>query len=120
MGAVQANDPTAAMIGQVMSVDPLKVWIDQKLTLESNQLILTRNVTNFTVEIGHSWATSFNLGEHTHTCPDGTTSPAKLTHNHDVVANEITLKQALQPGEKVLLIRQEGGQKFFIIDRVVT
>ena len=32
---------------------------------------------------------------------------------------EITIENALKIGEKVVLVRQKGGQKFLVLDRVV-
>lgn len=71
--------------------------------------------------------------QHTHTY-SGTTQTADLTHNHSVSGDtqdtnlkhkhtikgtkEITVKNALQVGEKVILIRQDGGQEYIVIDRV--
>lgn len=84
--AVNAEKPSDFCFGKVVSTSPLKISIDQKLTLTAAQLVLTRNVTDFTTKLNDS---------------------------------EVTIQNALKLGEKVVLLRQKGGQKFLILDRVV-
>ena len=47
--AVDASKPFAFILGKVTSIAPLKVQIDQKLTLTAAQLILTNAVRDYTV-----------------------------------------------------------------------
>ena len=49
LDAVNAEKPTSVLFGKVISVSPLKISIDQKMTLEHPQLILTRNVTDYKI-----------------------------------------------------------------------
>ena len=119
MQAFANSNPTAWMIGEVISDSPLQIRVEQRLTIDEGLLIPTRNVTDFTVPISQEWGTDYTLGSHSHTCPEGKTSSVNLSHNHGIVADEITICNALQVGELVLLIRQEGGQKFIVVDRVV-
>lgn len=82
--------PTTVMFGTVESVSPLRVYVEQRFYLSSEQLIVPKHLTNYEV---------------------------------DVVLNgenrKITIKNALKTSDKVVLIRQHGGQKFFIADKVV-
>lgn len=119
MQAFQNSDPTAWMMGEVINTSPLEIQIEQRLTIDEDLLILTRNVTDYTVEIEHSWATGMALGSHSHSYSEGTTGGANLSHNHTIIANEVTIKNGLQVGDTVLLLRQDGGQKFIVVDRVV-
>ena len=119
MQAFQNSDPTAWMMGEVINTSPLEIQIEQRLTIDEDLLILTRNVTDYTVEIEHSWATEMALGSHSHSYSEGTTGGANLSHNHTIIADEVTIKNGLQVGETVLLLRQDGGQKFIVVDRVV-
>lgn len=88
--AVNASDPTAIRYGEVISANPLQIRIDQKLILGLAQLKLTRNVTDFETEM------SVNGG-------------TKQTYK---------VYNALKQGEKVLLIRMQGGQQYIVVDRV--
>jgi hypothetical protein len=78
------------MFGKVTSVKPLKIMVEQKLTLGASQLVLSRNVTDFQT-------TATIKGENT----------------------TITVHNGLAVGDKVILIRQQGGQKFIVTDRSV-
>ena len=51
MEAFRASKPADVVFGKVISVSPLKIKVDQKLILNSAQLILSRNVTNYKVKI---------------------------------------------------------------------
>ena len=43
------------------------------------------------------------------------------SHNHAVTGKKtMTLHNALKKGEKVALLRTQGGQQYVVIDRVVT
>lgn len=47
--AVDASKPTNVVFGTVISKSPLKIKIDQKLTLGYVQLVLSRTVTETTI-----------------------------------------------------------------------
>ena len=103
LDAVKNADPTAAMLGEVISISPLEIQIEQRLTIDADQIILTRNVTKHVVQMTFSMNT-------------GTSD----SHSHSISGtHDVTIKNALKKGDKVLLIRQDGGQKFFVLDRVV-
>ena len=82
--------PTTVMFGKVESVSPLRVYVEQRFHLTADQLIVPKHLTNYDVEI----------------VIDGENK-------------KITIKNALKTSDKVVLIRQHGGQKFFIADKVV-
>lgn len=82
--AVKAENPTLIVFGTVTSVSPLKINIEQKMTLSSSQLVLTRSVTNHRI-------------------------------NNDTVS-----ESGLSTGDEVLLVRMQGGQKYVVLDRVVS
>lgn len=88
--ANQAAYPAEILTGKVLSVAPLEIMVEQKLTLTKKQLIIAREVTDYTVmtEIkGESY--------------------------------QVTVKKALQKGDEVILLKMQGGQKYVIIDKVV-
>jgi len=95
--------PTEISYGTVESILPLIIRIDQKLVLEDMQLILTRNVTDYELSMTVNHNTESAEG-HTH----GYTGTKTFTVNN-----------ALQQGEKVILFRVQGGQKYLVLDRVV-
>ena len=73
--AVEASKPCAVMFGKVVSSSPLKIKVEQKMTLTSPQLIITKTVT---------------------------------------------LNDGLTVGSEVILLRQQGGQKYVVWDKVIS
>ena len=71
--ATDASAPVHVCFGKVINTSPLQVLVDQKMTLGSAQLVLTRSVT---------------------------------------------IDNSLVIGDEVVLLRQQGGQKYIIVDRV--
>ena len=86
--AVAAGNPMGVCFGTVTSASPLKIMVDQKKTLTDAQLILTNNVRDFSVEV---------------TCSGET--------------HKFKMHLGLKKGEKVILLRCDGGQKFIVLDR---
>lgn len=56
--AVEAGNPVNILYGIVTSTSPLKINVEQKMILEEPQLILTRNVTDYTVDVTIAWSTN--------------------------------------------------------------
>lgn len=109
--AVYAGKPFAFMLGTVTSTSPLKVQIDQKLELTASQLILTNAVRDYTVYL---------TGEHeTESASGGSGQASFASHKHAYKGRKkYQIHLALKVGERVLLLRTDGGQKFIILDRV--
>ena len=95
----EASKPCDVIFGTVTSASPLQITTEQQLPLGVAQLILTRNVTSYATTATVSWTTS-----------DGATVKG---------TKAITINNRLAAGEKVVLVRQDGGQKFLVLDRVV-
>ncbi len=49
--AVANSDPATIMYGKVVSINPLEIQVNVRLILQANQLVLTRNVTDYTTSI---------------------------------------------------------------------
>ena len=111
--AVGNSDPCCIMYGKVISTSPLQIQVNTKLILEENQLVLTRNVTNYT--IGISGSTNSN-GGHKHEDSIGGETTSNGGHSHGITS--LTILNALKAGEEVILIRQAGGQEYIVLDRV--
>lgn len=138
VGAVQHTAPTRFNFGTVTSAAPLVIRIDQKISLSDDFLILTNAVKDHAVDITVSWQTvednylDDNARKHTHTLTQtvgnigapvgGSTDPSidfDTTHKHDIKGRKkITVHNGLTVGEKVLLCRIQGGQKYVVIDRI--
>lgn len=108
---VANSKPCDVMIGIVAGESPLSIQLDQKITLTEEFLFLTRNVTDYSVIMEVDHTTEAEMG--------GSCSDHCKEHTHDYVGEkEFFVKNHLQEGEKVLLLRVAGGQKFVVWDRL--
>ena len=112
---MDASKPVKVCYGEVTSDSPLKIQVDQKLVLETEQLVLCRNVTDYECDVEFSLKTE--KLDHNHTGVHGLTSTKTLQYE---VKNKKKMKvyNALKKGDAVLLLREQGGQKFIVIDRI--
>lgn len=111
MEAVEAGKPVTILFGTVISASPLKIQVDQKSIYTERMLVLSRNVTDYEVDMTVNHTTEDNVGS------SGT--EALAPHNHAYVGQKtFKIHNALKVGERVLLIRVQQGKKFVVIDRV--
>ncbi len=105
LDAVGASKPSEICFGVVTGISPLKILVEQKMTLGEAQLILTKAVTDYWVDI-----------EVNHYVLDRDLDP---THKHTYKGRKkIMIYNGLLVGEKVVLLRLQGGQQFIVLDRV--
>ena len=126
--AVDAGKPVQVCFGKVTNSSPLQILVDQKMTLDSSFLVLTRNVTDFTTMVTVQWESEASLTTHTHTVKgkdsnsddiDLTSGTTKLTHTHDIEGTkQMAIHNHLEKGEEVILLRMQGGQKYIVLDRI--
>lgn len=119
--AVAASKPTSVVYGKVISTSPLKISVEQKLTLTSAQLVLTRNVTDHTVNVTMDWTSENAVHDHSYTDDGSSRTTGSNTHNHQVEGTKsITIHNGLVVGDEVLMIQMQGGQRYIVMDRVIT
>lgn len=83
-----AMDPVFVLFGEVTSASPLKITVEQRLPLEANHFILTHAVRDHEVDM-----------------------------TVDSVRKKYTVHNNLVAGDKVKLLRIQGGQQYVIIDK---
>lgn len=134
--AVAAQKPTEVCFGKVSSISPLKILVEQKMILGEAQLILSRNVTDFKIETTINMTTESslemdapmsesvqskdsNISSFEMEAPISESVQLDLAHTHQITGRkEIIVHNSLVVGDLVILIRQQKGQKYFVIDRV--
>ena len=100
LDAVDAKKPVAVYYGTVKSESPLKIDVEQKMTLSDHYVDI--EVKHITEKRG-----------------GGSGYPAYESHDHEYKGRKkIMIYNGLKKGEKVLLIRFQEGQKFVVWDRV--
>lgn len=121
--AVVASKPADMVFGKVISENPLKIKVDQKLILTEAQLVLSRNVTDHDINIeiydGEKDDPCITINNETwntellsHSCE------VDLTHRHEIKGvKRIRMLKKLKVDEEVILMQIAGGQKYIVIDR---
>lgn len=146
--AVEAKKPCEIAFGVVNGTEPLVIAVDQKLILSEDMLVLTSNVSKIERDITISMNTdariidklvhshNFNgttkeyeyydekgklVFTHNHSF-SGKTEPnivEDISHNHSITGlKKIIVHNELKPGEVVLLLRCNNGQKYVVLDRI--
>ena len=122
--AVNAKDPMSLKIGEVVSTSPLKISINQKITIPASQLFLSNAVRDYTVYETVDHTTEIALSNVNSNAADlsetsENVETVNLKHSHAYVGRKkFTVHLGLKTGEKVLLLRCDGGQKFIVLDRL--
>lgn len=141
--AIDAEKPACVFVGTVTKASPLKVKISDKLTLTEDNLIVPESLTDHYIYVDiekdnkktsydikikddskktkeeltgitvTGEGVSFNDPKHFHEMPDLEFDEIKISKA------KIKVYNALKKGDKVLLLRNPGGQQFYILDRTV-
>ena len=89
LDAINASKPVEIVFGVVLSVVPLKINLEQKLTLTESFLIVPDDFTD-----------------------------KKINIVIDDEEKEIEIKNALEVDDKLVLARVQGGQKYLVLSRL--
>lgn len=87
--AINASKPVEIVYGIVLSIEPLKIDLEQKLTLSESFLIVPEEFTD-----------------------------RKINIVIDDEEKEIEIKSALKVDDKLILARVQGGQKYLVLSRL--
>lgn len=109
--AVGAQKPVELRFGTVISTLPLQILMDQKLILEASQLILSRSVTDYELDMTVAHATEERAG--------GAGESAFELHNHEYKGRKkFLVHNGLKVNDQVFLVRVQGGKRFLVVDRI--
>lgn len=87
--AIESSQPTDLRFGTVVNVNPLQVKVSSQLTLPSASLIVPQHLIDYNVNV-----------------------------TIDDEIKTMVVHEALKIGDKVALLRKQGGQSYFILDRI--
>lgn len=120
-GQTPQNEVVDLILGEVTSIKPLKVKI------ENRELTETFLVVGALCKETRLTDPAFTVPTHTHTVPSHATESAE-SHQHSVgsqstseaasVPSDLVLWRGLRVGDKVLMLKVGRGQKYFVMQRV--
>lgn len=106
-----AGKPSDLVFGAVTSDDPLEIKIDDKRTLDADFIMLSDMVRDYDVDI--------SVAHMTETKGGGSGDASYESHAHAYRGRKkIKVHNKLKKGEKVIMLRQAGGQLFYVLCRV--
>ncbi|MCB8816141.1 DUF2577 domain-containing protein [Desulfosporosinus shakirovi] len=103
--AVGASNPVNVMFGEVIGINPLSVKVDQRFTLTADFLLVPESLIKYEIDL-----------KHIHPYTDN----GSMRSTSEALGEKIVIRPGLKAGDTVLLLRVQGGQKFVILDKVVT
>jgi len=119
--------------GIVTSTSPLSIQIvnNPKMVVSGANLVVPRHLTDYETACTINLCSPSVLSgetdmadEHYHTNPEGGNTGTQPEHNHALDSfglshASITIHNSLKKGEKVYLLRFNGGKQYYVLDRVV-
>lgn len=103
-------DVSDILVGEVTGVDPLAITVDQKITIPESNILLTKNTCEHTIEMSVDHITEDASG--------GSGDAAYAPHHHVYVGRKkFLVHNGLVLGDKVILLRESGGQRYIALDR---
>lgn len=107
---ISNGEPMEVIVGEVVSVSPLAIKIDPKLTLPEENIILTKNTSEWTMEMSVDHVTENRAG--------GGGVAEYASHNHEYKGRKKYLvHNQLVMGDKVIMLKETGGQRYIALDR---
>ncbi len=117
LDAVENGKPSDLKYGTVISDAPVIVRVTNQFILPPSMLIVPRYLTDYEIEVtvkpDYDWETKDESG--------GSSYDSFASHKHDIAFEKKVIKvhAALKVGDRVVMVRQAGGQQFFILDKLV-
>lgn len=107
---IQNGEPMEAIVGEVVSASPLEIKIDPKLTIPEENIVLTKNTSEWTMEMSVDHVTENRSG--------GGGYAEFASHNHEYKGRKKYLvHNQLVVGDKVIMLKETGGQRYIALDR---
>lgn len=126
----EQEEPTLFLTGEVVQVNPLRIKISEKFTLEENSLLLSATVKETFIQIPaptelDMTEASDNVFQHRHYINAKTemASDGHGNHQHDIkiytefALPKIRLWRGLMVGDVVRLLKVQDGQFYFVLER---
>lgn len=108
LAAVGASKPVEACFGRVAATSPLEITVEQKIRLGRAQLVVPRHVTDHVVMVSGGDGTASGASRDAAGRGQGDEPERRL----------VTIHNGLAVDDQVLLLRQQGGQKYIVWDRL--
>ena len=101
--AQTADEPMAIAYGNVINESPVEILTGQKMILDEKRLIFTEWTRSISTEAEIAWQ-----------------SETADEHSHSISGKKaITFDNSLKTGDRVIMLKMQGGQKYIVLGRAV-
>ncbi len=106
--------------GVVVKTAPLSIQVvnNPKMVVTGSMMIVPRHLTDYKTKMSFDNPGIKNIVK-PYSLDDVPGSDYKITFQ-DAAVNEVTIYNALKQGEKVHMLRFNGGKLYYVLDRVVS
>lgn len=112
LNASEEAKPTAVQFGTVESTSPLVIRLNQGLPLDEDYLLLTSRVKDHVVDV------TVNHQTEQEELQESLPTDYK-EHRHQYKGKKkLLMHYGLKAGETVLMLREQGGQRYIVLDRL--
>ncbi|TQR45304.1 DUF2577 domain-containing protein [Paenibacillus popilliae] len=101
MDVNEASVPVGITFGTVVNDNPLEVTVDQRFILDEDFLIIPESMTKYEVDLN---------------CNNPLEGVGDVK---SATSDKVVIRTGLEKGDKVLLLRIQGGQQYLVLDKVV-
>lgn len=110
LSVIGSYTPSDVEIGEVISDSPLVIELESKIQITGDNIVLTKNTTDWTMEMSVDHLTENRSG--------GGGYAEYASHNHEYKGRKKYLvHNRLLTGDKVILLKESGGQRYVALDR---
>ena len=123
MDARQMSD---LRFGTVVSTSPLKVQVTSQFTIPESMLVVPQHLTNHSISCTITQADQSGSGTTGKSLSLTNESEPVKSHTHSfsvkmeggTSTSSVTFHNALRKNDRVALLRAQGGQMYYILDRI--
>ncbi|WP_107838972.1 DUF2577 domain-containing protein [Metasolibacillus meyeri] len=126
MAAFQASNPVNLMVGEVIESQPLKIEVHSKLILTDEFLLVAEHLTRHERIVSTIYTDAKNfprsrMGDELKSASSQIRiigEPGSYRYeDYEMHYAQLMIEDGLKEGDKVILHRVQGGQKYFVSDR---
>ncbi|MED3799941.1 DUF2577 domain-containing protein [Lysinibacillus capsici] len=126
MAAFQASNPVNIVVGEVIESKPLKIEVHSKLILSDEFLLVAEHLTRHEriISLAYEYAQNFSSGRMGDTLKQASSTRKNIGESapnpyekYDMKYAKFIFEDGLKIGDKVVLHRVQGGQKYLVSDR---
>ena len=109
------SDYSDVVYGIVISAKPLKVQLSNNMVLTDDFIVLGKHIGKFKLQGNAIMKGSADMTFHGH---HDTASISKADLSFKKTSMYIEFDNSLEKGDKVTMIREDGGQQFYLFERL--